>query len=118
MNLSIPLEAIYLIEAGLGDGWIGNLISRDSSSAKPTSSSESLRDPRSDVIDRRLSLYESVNLLGQVFKFVKSLSARQQTDLNGFTSLDENLQCLLGESLRNSVHSWEESCESIGLMIG
>ncbi len=79
---------------------------------------KNLPDSGSDAFDRCISFQRSVHLVVEVFDYTKSLHYGQQLDSEGFKSLDEQLQSLLGQSLRNSFHSWEESCESIGLLFG
>src|ERR1700730_6034819 len=78
-------------------------MSRGNSTIKLPPSPQSLADSGSDAFDRCMSFQRSVDLVGQVFDYTKSLYYERQLDLDGFTSLDEQLQSLLGQSLRNSL---------------
>jgi hypothetical protein len=118
VNLGLPVDEIHFTAGGLGDRGARVAMSSGSAIVKLPSSPQSLLDPGSDNFNRCISFQQSVDLVGQVFDYTKSLYYEQQLDLDGFTSLDEQLQSLLGQSLRNSFHSWEESCESIGLIFG
>jgi hypothetical protein len=116
VNLGLPIDEVHFTAGGLG-GRKGSICkSRGNSSVKLPPSPESLSDSAPDSFDRCISFYQSVDLLSQVFDYTRSLHYGRQLDLERFASLDEQLQSLLGQSLRNSFHSWEESCESIGLI--
>jgi hypothetical protein len=118
VNLGLPVDEIHFAAGGLGDLGASVVMSRGNGIVKPPPSPQSVLDPSSDTFDRYISFQRSVDLVGRVFDYTKSLYYGQQLDLDDFTSLDEQLQSLLGQSLRNSFHSWEESCESIGLIFG
>jgi hypothetical protein len=85
---------------------------------KPMPSPQSLPELQPDIFNRCASLGEAIDLLGHAFECTKSLHYRGYSDLDDFTALDRKLQALLGQLLQNSTHSWEESCESIGLIFG
>lgn len=93
-------------------------MSRSNSAIKLSPSPRSLPDLGLDSFDRCLLFQQSVDLVGQVFNYTKLLYYSRTFDLESFTNLDEQLRALLGQSLRNSFHSWEESCESIGMIFG
>jgi len=118
VNLGLPVNEIQFTTGKLGEQerGIGMSCSNNAINLPPTP--QSILDSGSDSFDRSYSFQQSVDLVGQVFQYTKSFYNGRILDSEGFKSLDEQLQSLLGQSLRNSFHSWEESCESIGMMFG